>query len=584
MRARLIDWLFIFAIFAIYAASPPPDVNEAHYLTKARHFWDPDWLRGDLFLESGFAHWLFYVTFGWLTVVFDLPTAAWIGRIVGWAMLAWGWESLASAAGLGRFGKIFASFLLLALIPSANLSGEWLVGGIEAKVPAYALVFFALGNVVRGQWVWVWPVLGLATGFHPLVGGWSFLACLLVRVTTGRGFRAIGAEFGSLAISVLIAVLLGALPMMSEASFGVWPGKFEALTGVWTPSGTSISTEDFEAAFLSISRIQAAEIYVRERVNHHLYFWDFARRGIVSFGLLVLLWREFGRAGPWAKLSPINVFAGASLILVGGGIALSTLSNLAWSRDWANFFLRFYWFRLADVVVPCAVALGVALKLTANREAGSSNIFRIRVIRRAAIALALFASTGICASFVVDRWADGRPGADQQSLPTYAKSSVRTWETYRNWVRVCQWIKDNTPREAEFLTPRQQQTFKWYAARIEYVNWKDIPQDPLGIVEWRTRMDEAFGLSWNEFQLPYIARESWRLWFSNAKTRPRYVVMEQEAWRQLETTGDTSPLELVYPSDPARRTTYVVLRVKPDAYAKIPSPRREGLGRGASFQ
>jgi hypothetical protein len=43
-----------------------------------------------------------------------------------------------------------------------------------------------------------------------------------------------------------------------------------------------------------------------------------------------------------------------------------------------------------------------------------------------------------------------------------------------------------------FLTPREQQTFKWYAGRAEVVNWKDVPQDAPGLVEWKRRMTDVY--------------------------------------------------------------------------------------------
>ena len=48
--------------------------------------------------------------------------------------------------------------------------------------------------------------------------------------------------------------------------------------------------------------------------------------------------------------------------------------------------------------------------------------------------------------------------------------------------------------DALFLTPRMSQTFRWYASRGEVVNWKDIPQDAKGIVEWWRRLGEIWGV------------------------------------------------------------------------------------------
>ena len=55
MRAA-VEVLAILAVFAAAGAWPVPDVNETAYLTKARHYADPAWARGDFFLETPDAH------------------------------------------------------------------------------------------------------------------------------------------------------------------------------------------------------------------------------------------------------------------------------------------------------------------------------------------------------------------------------------------------------------------------------------------------------------------------------------------------------------------------------------------------
>src|SRR5438045_6302693 len=72
----------IFLIFFLFAGSLPPDVGEAHYLVKARHYWEPAWCAGDLFLESKDAHGAFYWTIGWVTQICSVPAPACIGRVV----------------------------------------------------------------------------------------------------------------------------------------------------------------------------------------------------------------------------------------------------------------------------------------------------------------------------------------------------------------------------------------------------------------------------------------------------------------------------------------------------------------------
>ena len=58
-----IELALIVAVIAIFAAEPTPDINESHYLTKAKHFWDTGWCDRDLFVGSKDAHWFFFVCF-----------------------------------------------------------------------------------------------------------------------------------------------------------------------------------------------------------------------------------------------------------------------------------------------------------------------------------------------------------------------------------------------------------------------------------------------------------------------------------------------------------------------------------------
>jgi hypothetical protein len=77
-RSFWIDLIAVFCIFFWYAGFAVPSVNETHYWSKAAHFWDPNFGRGDLFLESGDAHYLFYVFYGFLTKCGSVPIAVWI--------------------------------------------------------------------------------------------------------------------------------------------------------------------------------------------------------------------------------------------------------------------------------------------------------------------------------------------------------------------------------------------------------------------------------------------------------------------------------------------------------------------------
>ncbi len=61
------------------------------------------------------------------------------------------------------------------------------------------------------------------------------------------------------------------------------------------------------------------------------------------------------------------------------------------------------------------------------------------------------------------------------------------------WQDVCDWARTQTEPRALFLTPRSGVSFKWRAERPEVVNYKDIPQSAVDIVEWRRRVRAIYG-------------------------------------------------------------------------------------------
>src|SRR5207249_274575 len=161
--------VWIFLIFFLFAGSLPPDVGESHYLVKAKHYWQPSWCAGDLFVESRDAHAAFYWTLGWLTQFCSLVATAWIGRVVIWLLLAWSWQRLSWSVLPRPLVSLLSVGLMLFFLKHCNLAGEWIVGGVEAKGLAYVLVFLALEAIVRDRWRAALILAGAAAACHVLV-------------------------------------------------------------------------------------------------------------------------------------------------------------------------------------------------------------------------------------------------------------------------------------------------------------------------------------------------------------------------------------------------------------------------------
>src|ERR1051325_6734049 len=175
----------IFAVFFIHGAWRAPEVNETHYLSKARHYWNPDWCARDFFCNTVDAHHVFYWAFGWLSRWLSLPALAWCGRLMCWALLAWSWRRLSVALVPAPLFSVLSAALFVTLNSRCHMAGEWVIGGVEAKVFAYVLVFLGIEALVKNRWGLVWPLLGAATAFHVVVGGWSIVAAALSWLVLG---------------------------------------------------------------------------------------------------------------------------------------------------------------------------------------------------------------------------------------------------------------------------------------------------------------------------------------------------------------------------------------------------------------
>lgn len=437
-QAAWTDVALVLSVIACAGWQPTPGENEAHYLALARHYWQPAWCARDALLESAAIHQLFYALFGWTTVMFSMPTAAWIGRLVSWSLLAIAWRRLSFAvAPMWGLAPLSAAVLAVAN-RHGHLSGEWLIGGIEAKTLAYPAVFAALAAWLEGRprpaLVW----FGLSTAMHPLVGGWALVAWgLSLWFCNGlAGLRPLAAW-----ATVVAAALIG---------FGVAPP-------LWADWGTPASV-----------RADAWRILVFDRVPHHLLPWAFGAAEWWWFaGLLaVTVFLGFLAWGN-APLRKLVAFTAPSLALAAvGGILAFTLQS--WPSTQAAF-LRFYWFRQIGMTVPMLAALSTVAVLYGRWSGGPPRRWGATLLTAAVILVALHLPR-------INRV----PEAERPTPP----------DQFAAWVDVCRWVQGHTPADSLFITPRLRQTFKWYAQRAEAANWKDVPQDAAHVVTWWQRLVE----------------------------------------------------------------------------------------------
>ncbi|TWU44084.1 hypothetical protein Q31b_16190 [Novipirellula aureliae] len=465
-RQTIVEVLLLVCLCFIYAGDAPPMINEAHYLVKAKNFWQPEWCANDLFASSGKAHAVFYALFGWPTLFFSLETTAWMGRIVGWLLIAVGVQRLTRQLLDVRYACLAVAILWIAGVEYGNLAGEWVIGGIEAKVPAYGFVLLAMAEMVDRRWNRVWVLLGTASAIHVLSGGWSVIAASIAWWITERKRSSRHPFF------TRYLFLGGAI-----ALFGVVPA-------VWLTIGNPPDQSTM-----------AAKIYTFFRLSHHLVpsafapIWYF-RFGVLTFaavGLSLAIDRQFGFAAisseEQAKWDRLQAFAMGAFAIAVIGLLLGWMTIV--DRDLEARLLRYYWFRLSDAVIPLLLSLLVVRGIFSRNAQ--------KPMRRVCFAMMTLAIGLFLLSSQRSIHLPVPPAASNRVLQWDADAPAEVQQdVWRDWIAVCRWVRSSTRSDAVLLTPRHQQTFKWYAERAEVVNWKDVPQNTMDLLEWYRRFRDVF--------------------------------------------------------------------------------------------
>jgi hypothetical protein len=548
-RQYFLELAAVFAVFYFVADWTVPDSNEAHYISKAIHFWQPDYLPNDDFLNSKDSHLTFYFVFGWLSFFLSSATMAYTGRFAAWLFLAFSWQRLSFTVIPVRWMSIVSAIAAAYYVDSFSMAGEWFLGGVEAKCFAFPFVFLGLAAALRGKWKQCWLLLGTASAFHVLAGGWTVLIILVVRMFEKKDGRFLIPSTGE-----ITALIIGG----GLSLFGLIPAL---MLDYGTPK------DIIE---------QARQIYVFDRLYHHLspaqLPWTFPAR----FALLTVLWCALFRfRDKLPRHKRFNLFIYTALIfaLVGFAVSFGSQNNKVLAAE----ILRFYWFRLSDIAVPLGIAFGAVrafLKLFSGQPVVlehsaikqrmilpnnvgiqsmigkkiktlpsiflQDNVKILFLFFIIAFALFLFfdylifgvllfswrtpelgipwlltllCCAGIASSvffpvryktfaflliyFAVLFYAPFlslNRLADLRTRFSYARTESDYPETAYYWRDVCRWISDaeNTPKTAKFWVPREAATFKWFAKRTDTGLWKDVPQDAAGIVKWYETMKELF--------------------------------------------------------------------------------------------
>lgn len=427
--------------------------NEIDVLPLSKQYADPNWIPGDWYLNQPPGYRLLFQTlFGKLAATWGFLATSIIGRFLCYGLVASGLVLLGRKLSLSLPFLLLAVGLFVYINPNQGLvAHEWLVGGLEAKSVAYGLLLLAMGLMLGGCDRIMALMLGLATSFHVLVGGWAFLATLGWLIARRRSHFQDIRYLGSILLIYLAASAFAIRPVL-EQLFAP------------TPTGT----------------VAPSYIYVFLRLPHHLnpLSWspDWWLKPIVYLLVLALsiglLWRKsqsgklFAEYANCVGLAEFTLLTLVPFIL---GLAIAPF-------DSQGQLLQYYPFRLGDIMLP----LNTSLLFTCALEQTFIGRGR-RVLLLFSIVLLSLVCSIQAVSF-------------QQQLLTLRQFPNAEQGVDPEGKALCGWVRNYTPKNAVVVSPPVELIqFTWLAERPTIAKFKLFPQTKAGILVWYNRLAQLSG-------------------------------------------------------------------------------------------
>ena len=454
LTAKILIVMALISLRWLFAGNMGP-VNESDVLPLARQHVDPNWIPGDWYLNQPTSYRLLFESLtGNLIVLWGFLATSLIGRLVCYALVSTAFVQIGEKLRLKFLPLILAVELFIWGQTQGVVASEWILGRLESKSLAYGFVLLALWLLLEGRYRWMTLLLGLATSFHVLVGGWSFLIAIGTLALDPNSRSKLIRQSGWLLGIYGIASLFAIQPVLTQLFTS-------------TPAFT----------------ISPSAIYVFLRLPHHLnpFIWSLGFIRLVL--VLVAFWtvgrilrqqaRAAGREMQEERQSAFEAqmqlarFTWVSLIPFLVGLLVTPF-------DQEGSLLQYYPFRVGDVMLPLATYL---LTASALRQ-GLSGKWQRRAI---SISLSLLVVIGIVQT--------GLLGSQLWALRQFPMPMADA-----AFKELCDWVKQETPAGSPVITsPVDFVEFTWMAERPTVAKYKLLPQTKTGILEWYERLADLNG-------------------------------------------------------------------------------------------
>lgn len=414
--------------------------NDFDTLPSAKQFMTPTWLPGDFYLSRPVNYRVpFNLIAGSLSYFMNLQALAIVGRLLTYALFAWGIAALVKS--LGVRSRYFIPLIFVFLLKQSFAASEWMVGGFETKPLAYAFLLLALSELARKRFRRAFFFVGLTLSFHIAVGVFAIAGLVLALLVNLREMRA-----------DLRTWVKRSWPLFLSGSFG-----FYALIA--------------ELGKSSEKSLPGWEIYVRYRVPHHLLPSTWPANGWpLILGVLILVSvAGYLMSRHWFLrfFSAFSVFAAVFFFI---GMIFSALGY--------DTALRYYWFRLGATLLPLSGYLLLALLVGYVVDKVPPPRFRKPI---AVFFTCLSAALVLGSGFQLIR---NGVAFDRQCT----RHNGYAYSLDSDLYDMMGWIRHHTDRSEKFLVSPFLKEFYSVAERSMFVSFKHSPQDATQMVEWFERL------------------------------------------------------------------------------------------------
>lgn len=427
----------------------------------------PNW-----YLDFKFpSNFLFNYILGFFMSKYDLFTIIIIGRILSYVLISYSYIYLSRVLKLSFFTSTGIYIIFLYFFKHGiGDAGEWIVGGLEAKVFAYALSIFSLSSFLKDNYKRGFLFAGLSLSVHLLVGVYNLLC--------------------------LIPLLFSNLKKKKNEPLNLLQGIcYFIITGI-----IGIA-EIINSLFLNTSQIiqnKGWDIYVNIRVPHHV-IPDFSIETwsiLITFTIFNLL---FLKSKHYTKKF-IALYSLSSIVIIIIGFIVY--------YSFESHYMRYYFFRFSDVMLPFLTLLLV-----------STLDHKIKYI--CLLVISLIISPSIIKNDSISEFLSNK----SYSINYIKDKTNQISSKGGNGIdsRIKEWILQNTNKSDQFIIPPDNLYFCMNTERKIFISWWMLPNQydyksvanlPSNMIEWYNRLkllnqNNDFN-TLKEVQLNYISlnRES----------------------------------------------------------------------------